>query len=195
MLFFSPMNKFQAYKRSRLKREDKSSIEEIDKPILELCNTINSLDNFCTLSSCSGRVVLILDHEKKGPGLFLFRSHEKINFDEFKKELERIANETSSTVSLKQEPCLVTVACNSLESQREIFSHAFQAGFGRCGAVTTEKHFVTELMCTEKMEFPVIDNGKILVDDNFLKIIVRKSNENLEKSWKKIEKFTNLLKK
>ena len=129
------------------------------------------------------------------PGLFLFRTHNKLEFNSFKNALEKIAKETSSQVSLKQEPSLVTVACSSLVKQREIFSHAFKSGFGRCGIITTDRHFVIEILSTEKLEFPIIDKNKILVGDEFLKIIVKKANENLEKSWKKIEKFNNYLKK
>ena len=50
------------------------------------------------------------------------------------------------------------------------------------------KYFV-ELSSTEKLEFPIFYKGKIFVDENFLKVIVEKSNENLKKSWKKIERL------
>jgi tRNA wybutosine-synthesizing protein 3 len=189
------MNRFQKYKKSRLERKDKSSIQEIDPKILDLCNTINSLEDYCTLSSCSGRIVLLIDKEKKLPDLFLFRSHDLIKPKNFKKELDKITESNYNIVSFKQEPCLVTLACSSLEKQRELFSYAQKAGFGRCGIITTEKNYVLELMCTEKLEFPVISQNKILVDDDFLDITIKKSNQNLKKGWKKIEKLNNLLKK
>jgi tRNA(Phe) wybutosine-synthesizing methylase Tyw3 len=40
---------------------------------------------------------------------------------------------------------------------------------------------------TNKLEFPLIRDGKILVNDGFLKEIVKVSNKNLEKSWKQIK--------
>ena len=46
---------------------------------------------------------------------------------------------------------------------------------------------------TEKLEFPIISEGKILVEDEFLKLIVEKSNENLKKSFGKIERLKNIL--
>jgi tRNA(Phe) wybutosine-synthesizing methylase Tyw3 len=50
-----------------------------------------------------------------------------------------------------------------------------------------------ELISTEKIEFPIINNGKALIDDNFLKIIVEKANKNLENGWIKIEKLLKIL--
>ena len=50
-----------------------------------------------------------------------------------------------------------------------------------------------ELNSTEKLEFPIVKDKNILVDDEFLELVIKKCNENLEKSWKKVEKLERIL--
>jgi len=45
---------FQQRKKDVLRKNDKSGIGSWDEKILELCEKINSLDNYYTTSSCSG---------------------------------------------------------------------------------------------------------------------------------------------
>ena len=48
-------------------------------------------------------------------------------------------------------------------------------------------------MSSERIEFPVIKDEKILVDDEFLKIVLDKANNNLEKGWDKIKNLLDYL--
>lgn len=80
---------FQQEKNKQLARKDNSDIGKWDKKISSLCEKINNKKEHYTTSSCAGRIVLIISDEKKKSGLFLFRSHEKINFNLLKKELEK----------------------------------------------------------------------------------------------------------
>ena len=64
-------DKFLRAKKGRLGRADKSSIGSIDKQILGLCEKINSNNDYYTLSSCSGRIVLIKETADKQAGLFI----------------------------------------------------------------------------------------------------------------------------
>ena len=90
-------------------------------------------------------------------------------------------------IKFKQEPCILHVACLDLESAQNLLDKAKLIGWKRSGIIATGKNFVVELISTEKLEFPIISDGVLLVDDCFLKVIVEKSNENLKKSWEKIE--------
>jgi tRNA wybutosine-synthesizing protein 3 len=185
------MNKdnFQQRKQDILSKIDKSSKKSWDKKIEGLCEKINSLENYYTTSSCAGRIVLIIDKEMKSPGLFRFVSHDEINFEELKKELE----ELNENLKFKSEPCILHVACNSLENAQKFLDKAKLSGWKRSGIISSEKRFIVEMNGTEKLEFPIIENKRILVDDEFLKIVVEKSNENLKKSWEKIEKLEELI--
>ena len=186
---------FENTKKNILGKKDKSSKESWDEPIKELCEKINSKKSYFTTSSCSGRIILIIENEKKLPGLFLFRSHGKVNFNELKKETEKACEKSKGKemIFFKQEPCVLTVSCRDLKSQRELFEKARNNGWKKSGIVTTDKKFMTELMSSENISFPVIDNKRILVDDGFLKLVVRKANKNLERGWGRIKRLEKLV--
>jgi tRNA wybutosine-synthesizing protein 3 len=182
-------DKFLVAKNGRLGREDNSSIGEIDKPILGLCNKINNSNDYYTLSSCSGRIILIKEVPEKEAGLFLFRSHKKVSFSEIKKELEKAAKTTKDWVYLKQEACVLALSCRNIEKEQEILDKAKNAGWKRSGITTTSKKFIVELFSTERMDVPIMNDGNVLVDDEYLKLIVKEANSKLERTWKKIERL------
>ena len=78
------MSNFQQRKKDILSKNDKSFIGKWDKKIKKLCEKINSVKEYYTTSSCSGRIVILLDKNKKEKGLFLRVSHDLINFKEIK---------------------------------------------------------------------------------------------------------------
>ena len=219
---------FKRRKKDILSKLDKSSKKSWDEKIVSLCKKINSLENFYTTSSCSGRIVLLVDNAKKTSGLFIKVWHEMISFEELKKELEKIVLVNSriddfapdirqgasqkkintkkilkeidmrkqriiQRVVFKQEPIILHVACESLAETLDFLKKARNVGFKRGGIISGGRRFVLELIGTEKLEFPIISEGKLLVDDKFLKIIVKKANENLKKSWLRVGKLKNIL--
>lgn len=177
---------FLQQKQDILSKNDKSSIGEWDKKIVKLCEKINKLNNYYTNSSCAGRAALIIDEDKKQKGLFIKMYHEILNFEQLKKDLKEVLK-LKKTIRFKQEACILHVSCKTLEDAQKIYDKAKIAGWKKSGIIATGRRFVVELNSTEKLEFPIISKGKILVDDDFLKVIVKKSNENLKKSWKKID--------
>lgn len=182
------IDSFNQRKQDILSKLDKSSIGKWDEHIISLCKKINSKENYYTTSSCSGRIILMIDQEKKGKDLFLFVSHEKISFAELKKQLE-LALKKNKNIKFKSEPCILHVACKTLEDTKILFEKGKDAGFKRLGIIGTSHGFTFELNSTEKIEFPIIQNKKLLVDEDFLKIILDDANNKLEKSWEKIRKL------
>jgi len=185
--------KFQKEKKRQLEMKDNSDIGEWDEKILSLCNKINSRKEYYTTSSCAGRAVLIEDCEKKKSGLFLFRSHEKISFSELKKELEKARNKTYGLIYFKQEPCILHVASNSLEQAQKLLDKAKLAGWKNSGIIASCGRIILEMRSTEKLELPAVNQGKILFDDDFLKLLVSEANKKLERTWEKIKKLEKLI--
>jgi tRNA wybutosine-synthesizing protein 3 len=182
-------NNFQQRKKDVLSKLDKSSKKSWDKKILKLCEKINSKNNYYTTSSCSGRIVLIIDQDKKDKNLFFKIYHNPISINQFKKNLNEILKKNKKSIKFKQEPFILHIVCKSLKDVQELLNKAKLAGLKKSGIIALKKRIILELNSTEKLEFPIIDKGRILVDDKFLKLIIEKSNENLKKSWKKIEKL------
>lgn len=182
---------FQKQKEIQLAKKDKSKKGSIDEKIIKLCEKINSKPQYFTTSSCAGRIILIKDSKEKKENLILFSSHEKISFDELKRELEK-AKEYKN-VNFKQEPCILHVVCKTIKDAEELVKKAIFAGWKKSGIKATKKRIICELLSTENIEMPIIRGGKILVEDSFIKLLCKEANEKLKRTWKKIEKLEKLL--
>ena len=91
------------------------------------------------------------------------------------------------------ESCILHVVCRELKNAEEIYEKAKLAGWKKSGIISTKRSFVAELISTERLEFPIINKKKILVDDEFLKLVVKGSNDKLKRSWEKIKKLEKFL--
>ena len=183
---------FLRRKKNQLEKADKSLKQSWDKPILKLCNKINKIDDYYTTSSCSGRILLIIDSKEKHDDLFVFVSHSAITISELKKAIEA-AIKTRKLIYFKQDPCILHIACRSLEDAQKIHDLAKLAGWKRCGIIASKDRYVVELNATERIEFPIINQGNILVDDDFLKLVIEEANKKLKSSWEKIDKLEKII--
>lgn len=185
---------FALRKKNQLGKKDKSNIGDWDEKIAKLCEKINKKKEFYTTSSCAGRIVMIKDAMNKGPGLFVFRTHDLISFKEFKEILEDVKKEeVKGIIEFQQEPCILHVACKDLETSQKLLDKAKQAGWKKSGIFASRQRFVVELNSTENLAFPILKEGKILVDDDYLKLVVKEANKRLEKTWEKIKKLERLI--
>lgn len=186
---------FQQAKKDTLSRPDKSYIGGVDAKIKSLCDKINSREDYYTTSSCSGRVLVMIQKKQKDRELFLWISHSEISLDELKEEINKILNKKKKEViKFKLDPCILHVACETLEDADKLLKKAQLAGWKRNGIISLGRKIIVELNCTERLEFPLIKNSKLLVDDEFLNRVVEESNRKLNESWKKIEKLSRFLK-
>jgi len=189
---------FSRRKSDCLKKNDKSSIGEFDERIRDLCMKINKLENFYTLSSCSGRIVLIKNLEKKQPEMFVLRSHERLSFEELKKELEDYRdnkdNKDKEDLIFKQESPIIHVACETLENAEEMLKKAQTAGMKHSGIIAiSSNRIVVEMIGSEQLALPIFADGKRIVEDDFLRLLVKESNKRLEMGWKRLEKLEKSL--
>ena len=164
-------DKFLKRKQDVLSKIDKSFKNKWDKKIVKLCGKINCSGRYYTTSSCSGRVVLMVDDDKKKGNLFLKIYHDLISFNQLKKDLDE-AIKKNKKIKFKMEACILHVACKSLKDSQVLHDKAKLAGWKKSGIIALEKRFVVELNSTEKLEFPIIEKNKILVGHEFLKIVI-----------------------
>lgn len=185
------MDSFLQRKKDVLKKIDKSSKGKEDKRIKKLCKRINKSENYYTTSSCSGRVVIMLDKKQKQPNLFIHSYHDFIDFEKLKKDLEKISY--NKLIKFKQEPQLLHIHCKTLKDAQNLLRKAQLAGWKKSGIISSGKRFILELSGTDKLEFLIMNQGIILVDNAFLELIVKRCNENLQNGWNKIQRLTKLL--
>jgi len=188
---------FEKEKKEFLAKKDKSKKGSIDDKIKRLVDKINSLPDFCTTSSCSGRILLLAipSSNKKNEVEYLFRSHKKIGYNEIKKILKS-KKELKNDVWFKVQPAIIHVACNDIKNTKKILNIARDIGFRRSGIISVGKNkIIMELISTERIDAIVGKNGKLLIDEGYFKVLVKEGNKKLEKTWEKIDKLHNNLNK
>jgi len=185
-------DRFDKRKKDVLSKLDKSHKSEWDEKIKKLCDKINAEKRYYTTSSCSGRAVLMVEQDKKAEGLFISVYHNEVSFKQLKEDLA-IALKKNQNIKFKLEPCILHVACRTLEDAENIYNKAKLAGWKKSGIIGMKNGTSVELNGTDRLEFPVIRGNKVLVDDEFLKIIADESRKKLEKNWIKIKKLEGLI--
>ncbi|MEK6890706.1 MAG: tRNA wybutosine-synthesizing 3 family protein [Nanoarchaeota archaeon] len=183
------VDQFLRRKKQQLMKNDRSVKQSFDERIKGLCGKINKSSNYYTTSSCSGRVYILIDSKEKRGDLFLFVSHDLVSFKDLKDKIDNIKEKVKGLVYFKQEPVILHVACRDLEHAQKLHDIAKESGWKRCGIIYSKDRVIVELNSTEKLEFPLIKDGKILVDDYFLKLIIDESNKKLKISWDKITRL------
>ncbi len=132
--------------------------------------------------------------EKKKDDLFCKVYHDLISFDVTKKDAwELCKKHKNKSIKFKLDPPILHIACRSMKDAKFLYEKAKIAGWKKIGLVSWEKRIILEIICTGKLEFPVIEKGKLVVDDNFLKIAVKQSNFKMKNSWQKIKKLEKLI--
>jgi len=179
-------------KKEFLAKKDKSKKGSIDNKIKKLVNKINSLDDFYTTSSCSGRILLLAipKSNKKNEVQYLFCSHKKIKHDNVKKTLKTIITKIKDNVWFKIDPVILHVACENINNAKKFLNTARDIGFRRSGIISIGKSkIIMELISTEKIETIISKNGKLVIDEDYLNILIKEGNVKLEKTWEKIDKL------
>jgi len=181
---------FRKYKKDFLTKKDKSKKGSVDKNVKKLVNLINSKRNYYTTSSCSGRIVLLIKKSgKKQDSEWLFVKHDKIRFDEIKKALKNIPKEQ---LWFRQEPLIMHICCKTLEDAKRLLEKARKI-FKRAGIIAVNKKIIIEIIGTGFID-TIIADGKLIVSDEHLKVLVKEANKKLEKSKKDIDRFYGLVK-
>jgi len=188
------MEIFDKRKKDILTKKDKSFIGGWDKKIVGLCKKLNKTNKYYSTSSCSGRIVLIINSDKKTHGLFLKIYHDLISFDKFKKDLDgTIKKNKNKNINFKQEPCGLHVACRTLKDAQILVTKARKIGWKKSGIISSDKRFIVEMFGTGILGFPIVKDGDLLVEEVFLREILKKSNGNLKKSWKQINDLRKVI--
>ena len=182
---------FERRKTDFLNKIDKSNIGKWDARVVKLCGKLNKNEDYYSLSSCSGRIVLLKNVVKKTGGLFVFRSHNKVKLRELMGSIK--GDHGKENLVFKQEPFILHVGCRDLKSGVKLLKKAQDAGLKHSGIIALSgNRVVLELTSSEQLAFPIVVDGKMIVDEDFLKIALVEANVRLERTWKKIKKLEKI---
>jgi len=206
---------FDKQKSDCFSKIDLSRKGSIDEPILKIIETLNTHKNYFSLSSCSGRIVVLREggspidaHQDEASNeltssvvkagcAWIHVDHEVVDVD---KVLQLIQQHTESQITkgcvvIKFEPLVLHIQCRSTEHAKLLHTVAIEAGFRNSG-ITLGKSgkVVSAVRSTHALEVPVSDDsGKLLVSPDYIKFILRKSNTKLEENFRRIALFEQKL--
>jgi tRNA wybutosine-synthesizing protein 3 len=171
---------FQDYKNKAMKKYNLAKKKDlVDKDILNYLDKFNKLENYYTTSSCSGRILLLRSNEdnKKMPDAFYYKTH-------FKTTPRIIINKVKNydeklELWFKLEPFILHVGCKSIKHARKLLSFCKSKGIKRAGINAWSKRIIVEVIGTQYIDSLIVKDEKILVSDDYLKILVKKANKRL----------------
>ncbi|MGV8150156.1 MAG: tRNA wybutosine-synthesizing 3 family protein [Candidatus Woesearchaeota archaeon] len=172
----------------KLYKPDRSRKGDVDAPIIPLIDYINSLNNFYTTSSCSGRIQLLTEAEKKPDVKWLHVSHELFTNDDTEKVLKILnsPNLPADRIWLREENLILHVACRTMDDADKILKIVRDIGFRRSGVIADSNIIIVEICSTEKMDVPLSDNKRLVVDDKYVRLIINIANEKFSKGREKL---------
>jgi tRNA wybutosine-synthesizing protein 3 len=172
----------------KLRTVDKSRIGLVDPQIAPLIDIINSSKDYYTTSSCAGRILLFKESDsgKKKDSGWLLSSHDKVSFKAISEALEALPEEN---VWFRMEPPIIHICARDMETADSLLKIANDSGFRRSALLSFKKRIVIEIMIPEKMDAPIAQEGKLIVDTAYLKTLIKYANLRLKKSREKLKKF------
>ena len=177
----------------RLKRDLKEG--KVDLKVLEILDLINSIPDFYSLSSCSGRICLLKFDKtfKKGEKKFVFKKHEKVRTSEIWEKLKELEGKEKN-VMFVMEGAILHISSKNLSRALDFLKKVRNLGFKRGGIISIREYeVIMEIESTEKVCVPVILDSKLVITKKFLDQLVEISNLLLERTWKKLEKLGEYL--
>ena len=170
------------------KFNDAVNSDQADKGILPLLEFVNSLEDFYSTSSCSGRIVLLHDMGRKPENSWLGKWHREVDVDEV---LGAMKNPPAGgTVLFKYESAILHLAARELNGAKKLLVITREAGYKRGGiqGLNKDRHLV-EVCDTGSIDVPVIDDGRVLVEDSYISYLVALANKKFRKGAEKLERL------
>jgi tRNA wybutosine-synthesizing protein 3 len=185
---------------------DKSPKGSVDEPIIDLVKIINEHDDYCTTSSCSGRISLFhtngLQVTSKGSGNWLLALHRKLtNETELEQALVSGLASLPPTMSLnsitlfKHEPFVLHVLCRTVACAQTLLQLARESGFRESGiSVSNENKIILGVRTSSNvLELPVALNGQVMCTNEYLRFISHQANVRFDENAKRIQHFHQAL--
>ncbi|KAI3381345.1 hypothetical protein SNEBB_006421 [Seison nebaliae] len=188
------MNNFQKWKENCLSSSDRSIRGEIDPPVRSICSMINRLNNFCTTSSCSGRICILAkqDLSQKTGTRTLYQTHEiDENIVERVREQLEIFKEfpefSNSTIWLMVEPFVLHVSCSNSEHSKRMLTTALENGYKNSGIVPGKSRSTIAVRSPGMLNMILYSKSRKTFDN--LSTVLHIATEQLEKNLNKLLKF------
>jgi tRNA wybutosine-synthesizing protein 3 len=164
----------------------------VDKDVLFIVNKINEMEDYYTTSSCIGRCGMMEFPKNKNPKIhskWLGKWHHYADEKELFEAIAKKSNDFESVVFVMNSPIL-HVASKDISSAKKLLELAIHNGLKASSVKSiSDRRVIVEILSTYKMDVPIGVNGKILVDDDYLKFLLHMGNKKLEKAREILMRF------
>ena len=194
---------FKRWKLQTERKNDKSIKGSIDKLIVNLIKLINSREEYCTTSSCSGRICVISDEvlpnntsinpQKRKKCHFYLVTHDPLILS----SVQNVLKDVSCSAKLKFEGFVMHVRCQTLDGAQKVLASAIAAGFRNSGISLGKKcqNIIVGVRGTLCLEVPLTNNkGELMVGVDYLSYVVDLANKKLDENLCRINNFEKKLK-
>ena len=154
---------------------------KVDEDIIGLLLLINSIKGIYTTSSCSGRIGIIEEPALGAKPLsrWLIKVHRPIEFEEAKSALK---DAREGLIFLKSQPPIFHVVAEDMEKAKKLHELGLASGFKYTTFKVVSNRYLVEINATEYLTAPLGKDGKILVDEEYLRFAIEVGNSMLKRS-------------
>lgn len=165
----------------------RKALEEgkVDEDIIPLLEKINSLENYFTTSSCSGRISIMEMPEfgDKVNAEWLGKWHREVTLEEV---LDAIGMHSKGQLWFLVRSPIIHVSARTMEDAVRLLNLAIGLGFKYSNIKSiSHKKLLVEIRSTERMDVPLGENGELWVSREYIARIVEMGNAQVRRfKWK-----------
>ncbi|XP_065593863.1 tRNA wybutosine-synthesizing protein 3 homolog [Cyrtonyx montezumae] len=190
------MAAFGRWKAQRMARADCSRRGALDERAVGAVRLLNGRAQYCTTSSCSGRLVLAEAGAAVSAGTgaavpkkhcrWLLVTHEPCGRADVMAALEKATGD----VVFKFEPFVLHVLCQELQDAQLLHSVAMESGFKNSGiTVGRGGKIMMAVRSTHCLEVPLSHMGKLMVSEEYIEFLLHVANQKMEENARRIDRF------
>lgn len=182
-------NKFQQQKEKALRGlDDAKKTGDVDAGMFPLIDYVNSLPDYYTTSTCTGRTTLFYDPGGKLDSGWVGKWHGVVSSGDVNKALSGIPKK--GRIWLMHEPTIMHIVCRDLARAGMLVELARNNGYKKAGILSyKEDRVLVEVCGTERIDVPVAEEGRILVPGPYIDYVTALANEKFVKGMQRLKKF------
>ena len=161
---------------------------KVDEDIIGLLLLINSIKGIYTTSSCSGRIGIIEEPALGAKPLsrWLIKVHREMTFEEAEEALKKAEK---GLIFLKSQPPIFHVVAEDLNRAKKVHEIGLASGFKYTTFKVVSNRYLIEINATEYLTAPLGRDGRILVNDDYLRFAVEIGNSMLRRSKNRLSRL------
>jgi len=169
---------------------------EVDDQIIGIIELLNSHPNLYTTSSCFGRITLSATNpsSKKYDHYFFRKWHYLITFQDFISSIrEWLSKREDKFLWIKVFPFILHVGCKDLSTAEELVKVGLISGMKESGIFELRNRIMVRIEGVDKLELPIAFKDRLLVEEEYLRVIYHTAVIRFLRNLKKVILFTKNL--